>query len=492
MRVGTRPLRLWLDDERTAPPGWVHARTGDEAKLVLLTGQVVHASFDHDLGASESSYDVLNWLEGRCTMGEGIAPATIRVHTANPPGRTRMKQAAASIARLAQRMNDEHAPARRLERLPEGIVDAILAAAQTTSPAGLQAIVLYGSRAYGAPRPESDIDVCLVLANDSEGTGRLESTIRERLPDALRDVVNLFCTSAEALYRYAGVPETMEAKVLQQGMVLWGAIPPESHTNPRETRGSVVVDWLAHAHRRLQFSFRAIGEMHHEKRSYCLVEMEYAYYAACTALRAALLAHAIDASHTELRWELERLVTLLSVIVNDIPDVSEAVNALPRWLYSDRYGYLREGEPSLDAGTQALVAARRLVQISTDAAQGVLAVPLTESHRALLIEDVQAAALPLRGFVALYGDMATGAAHDLRLRLLVVSDRHEAEVGAAFAGLEQEHHCKIAVLRVSLSQMKAELANASPFWRELLRGSIFSLTALEPLAQFLGVKASDR
>lgn len=491
MRAGTRPLRLWLDDERPAPPGWVHARTADAAKLVLLTGQVVEASFDHDLGAGESGYDVLNWLEERSTLGEGIAPATIRVHTANPPGRRRMEQVTASIARLMQLMNEEYSPARRIEQLPGGIVDAILAAAQTTSPAELQAIVLYGSRASGAPRPESDIDVCLVLANDSEGTGRLESAIREHLPDALRDVVNLYCTRAEVLYRYAGVPETMEAKVVQQGIVLWGAIPPESHTKPRETRGSVVVDWLAHAHRRLQFSFRAIGEMHHEKRSYCLVEMEYAYYAACTTLRAALLAHAIDASHTELRWELEGLVTLLSVIVGDIPDVSEALNALPRWLYSERYGYLREGEPSLDAGTQALVAAHRLVQVSTDAAQEVLAVPLSESRRALLIEDLQAAALPLRAFVALYGDMTTGAAQELRLRLLVVSDRPETEVTAAFGGLEQKYRCKIAVLRVSPRQMKLELTKASAFWRELLRGSIFSLTALEALAEFPEVKGSD-
>jgi hypothetical protein len=42
--------RLWLDDVRSAPPGWLHARTVAEAKELLLKGDVDEASLDHDLG----------------------------------------------------------------------------------------------------------------------------------------------------------------------------------------------------------------------------------------------------------------------------------------------------------------------------------------------------------------------------------------------------------------------------------------------------------
>jgi hypothetical protein len=43
-------VRLWHDDVRPAPPGWTWARTNDEAKRLLATGEVTEASLDHDLG----------------------------------------------------------------------------------------------------------------------------------------------------------------------------------------------------------------------------------------------------------------------------------------------------------------------------------------------------------------------------------------------------------------------------------------------------------
>jgi hypothetical protein len=44
-------MRLWLDDERPAPAGWHLVKTIEEAKALLITGKVVEASLDHDLGA---------------------------------------------------------------------------------------------------------------------------------------------------------------------------------------------------------------------------------------------------------------------------------------------------------------------------------------------------------------------------------------------------------------------------------------------------------
>lgn len=47
-------MKLWLDDTRRAPPGWVWARTLDQAVALLREG-VALASLDHDLGAAYAS-----------------------------------------------------------------------------------------------------------------------------------------------------------------------------------------------------------------------------------------------------------------------------------------------------------------------------------------------------------------------------------------------------------------------------------------------------
>lgn len=43
-------LRVWLDDERPAPEGFVHLATAREVCMLLLTGRVVELWLDHDLG----------------------------------------------------------------------------------------------------------------------------------------------------------------------------------------------------------------------------------------------------------------------------------------------------------------------------------------------------------------------------------------------------------------------------------------------------------
>lgn len=44
-------IRLWLDDLRPAPPGWLHARSVNEAIAIMAgPGQVTEVSLDHGLG----------------------------------------------------------------------------------------------------------------------------------------------------------------------------------------------------------------------------------------------------------------------------------------------------------------------------------------------------------------------------------------------------------------------------------------------------------
>ena len=99
-------MRVWLDDLREAPPGWVRVRTPEEAIALLETGEVTEMSLDHDLGLVDgdrerTGYDVLLWLEREVAEGRWVFPLPeIGVHSANPVGRARMERAVASIRRL--------------------------------------------------------------------------------------------------------------------------------------------------------------------------------------------------------------------------------------------------------------------------------------------------------------------------------------------------------------------------------------------------------
>ena len=91
-------MKIYLDDERIAPAGWVQVRWPGEAIELLKTGNVIELSLDHDLGDDErgTGYDVLLWLEEQVVCGL-FTPPVIHVHTANPAARVRMEAAVQSI-----------------------------------------------------------------------------------------------------------------------------------------------------------------------------------------------------------------------------------------------------------------------------------------------------------------------------------------------------------------------------------------------------------
>lgn len=96
-------MNLWLDDKRIAPDGWVWVKTAADAIAALKVCQFETISLDHDLGDEEgpTGYSVLCWIE------EEIVNPTFKfrcpkilVHSANPVGMRRMRQAIESIDRL--------------------------------------------------------------------------------------------------------------------------------------------------------------------------------------------------------------------------------------------------------------------------------------------------------------------------------------------------------------------------------------------------------
>lgn len=99
------PLKVFLDDVREAPDGWIRARTPAEVIALLETGKVEEVSLDHDLGLVEgereaTGYDVLLWIE-RQVATAGFTPPLMRVHSANTAAHDRMLAAIAAIDRLA-------------------------------------------------------------------------------------------------------------------------------------------------------------------------------------------------------------------------------------------------------------------------------------------------------------------------------------------------------------------------------------------------------
>ena len=96
-------MKIYLDDERVAPKGWVQARWPEDVITSLKTGEVTHLSLDHDLGDDDrgTGYDVLLWLEEAVATTNFVAPACV-VHSANSSAREKMEKAIVSIERFVQ------------------------------------------------------------------------------------------------------------------------------------------------------------------------------------------------------------------------------------------------------------------------------------------------------------------------------------------------------------------------------------------------------
>lgn len=104
-------MKIYLDDERATPDGWTRTYTPKETIEHLKTRKVTHLSLDHDLGDDEgigTGYDVLLWLEEEQYNDHKFPIPSITIHSANPAGVYRMKQAVATIVRRWQASLEDH------------------------------------------------------------------------------------------------------------------------------------------------------------------------------------------------------------------------------------------------------------------------------------------------------------------------------------------------------------------------------------------------
>jgi len=103
-------MKVWLDDEREAPEGWIWEKDPWDVIDMLASGKVTDISLDHDLGVENTGYTVLAWLESMVVRDIIKKMPKIEIHTANPIGRERMEEAVKSIMKLeeANKLNRSH------------------------------------------------------------------------------------------------------------------------------------------------------------------------------------------------------------------------------------------------------------------------------------------------------------------------------------------------------------------------------------------------
>lgn len=96
-------MKLFLDDERDTPAGWVRAYWPDEVISLLETGLVAELSLDHDLGDDErgTGYDVILWIEEAVALRDFVSPK-ISVHSANSSAVERMRAGIGAIEKLGR------------------------------------------------------------------------------------------------------------------------------------------------------------------------------------------------------------------------------------------------------------------------------------------------------------------------------------------------------------------------------------------------------
>jgi predicted nucleotidyltransferase len=93
-------------------------------------------------------------------------------------------------------------------------------------------IILFGSRAWGSPRDDSDVDLLISLTTGADAVADYELQARRCLR-GLGVAKDILVRTRDQIERYRDVPASLEALILSQGRVLYG--------DPRRGAGAELV-----------------------------------------------------------------------------------------------------------------------------------------------------------------------------------------------------------------------------------------------------------
>jgi hypothetical protein len=98
-------MKVFLDDERPTPEGFVRTYSVEETTKLLLTRQVQFISLDNDLGSLDPNtegYNILNWLEQEVFNDPTFPIPEMVVHSSNASRAMSMRQAIKKLELIRQ------------------------------------------------------------------------------------------------------------------------------------------------------------------------------------------------------------------------------------------------------------------------------------------------------------------------------------------------------------------------------------------------------
>ena len=98
-------MKVFMDDARETPEGWVRTYNVEETKNLLSTRLVTHLSLDNDLGSLDHTtegYNVLNWLEEVVFDDPTFPIPEMQVHSSNASRAQSMRQTIRKLENIRQ------------------------------------------------------------------------------------------------------------------------------------------------------------------------------------------------------------------------------------------------------------------------------------------------------------------------------------------------------------------------------------------------------
>jgi HEPN domain-containing protein/predicted nucleotidyltransferase len=210
------------------------------------------------------------------------------------------------------------------------------------APFGPEKIIIFGSRARGEARPDSDVDLLVVFDGVEDGRD-LEVELLGALASVpfAKDVI---VATSELLSRRGDAVGTVYRRALREGMVIYGVDDRDAQT------------WLRYAEEDLQMAERTAEGRGFAPRWACFLAQQ----AAEKALKGMLIAHRIDFPPTH---DLERLQDLAPS--GRVTKLDVDLRRLSRWSTRGRYPG-DWGEATQADAREAIAAARALVDAARE------------------------------------------------------------------------------------------------------------------------------
>lgn len=96
-------MKVFLDDERVTPEGWLRTYSVQSTMILLETRLVTHLSLDNDLGpGQDEGYLVLDKLEEMVYLDKTFPLPEITIHSANASRVQYMQRALRNIKLIRQ------------------------------------------------------------------------------------------------------------------------------------------------------------------------------------------------------------------------------------------------------------------------------------------------------------------------------------------------------------------------------------------------------